>query len=102
VDVERTRDIVHTSLIQEVAELDGVCSNLTEELENMQDELEELRQVEGMLEEDLAMKTKSIQIDEKCMKLRCAAPHLWRHAAAVRLGACPHSVRAGNRIQPWG
>jgi len=91
VDVERTRDIVHTSLIQEVAELDGVCSNLTEELENMQDELEELRQVEGMLEEDLAMKTKSIQIDEKCMKLR----------SMLGDDADPQRVKMMQRGGPW-
>jgi len=57
----------------------------------MQDELEELRQVEGMLEEDLAMKTKSIQIDEKCMKLR----------SMLGDDADPQRVKMMQRGGPW-
>jgi tektin-3 len=69
-DVERTCDIVHQSLVQEVAEIDGVCTALTGELEMAEANLAELRKVEGILEEDFAMKSKSINIDQKCMKLR--------------------------------
>lgn len=69
-DVERTCDIVHQSLVQEVAEIDGVCTALTGELEMAEANLAELRKVEGILEEDFAMKTKSINIDQKCARLR--------------------------------
>jgi len=69
-DIERTCDIVHVSLVQEVAEIDGVCEALTHELELATANLAELRKVEGILEEDYAMKTKSVNIDTKCMKLR--------------------------------
>lgn len=78
-------------MIQEVADLDGVCTNLTEELENLERELAELRQVEGMLEEDLAMKLKSLQLDEKCMKLR----------SMLSDDADPQKVKMMQRGGPW-
>jgi len=69
-DLERTRDVVHDSLVMEVAEMDGVMTAMKEEHDMAVECLEELRNVEAMLEEDYAMKTKSLQIDEKCLKLR--------------------------------
>ena len=69
-DLERTRDVVHDALVVEVAEMDGVMTAMKEEHDMAVECLGELRSVEAMLEEDLAMKTKSLNLDEKCLKLR--------------------------------
>eukprot|EP00039_Didymoeca_costata_P024013 m.8985 g.8985 ORF g.8985 m.8985 type:complete len:511 (-) comp3987_c0_seq1:239-1771(-) len=69
-EVERTRDEVHAALVQEAAEIHGVSDALTLELETAVANYQHLRKLEGILEEDFALKTKSIKIDEKCLKLR--------------------------------
>jgi hypothetical protein len=91
VETERTRDVVHESLVQEVAELDGVCVALSEELSNMETELLELRRVEGVLEEDFAMKSKSVEIDEKCVKLR----------SLLSEDTDPQKIKMMQRGGPW-
>ena len=47
------RDVVHTKLLDEIAEMDGVCTNISQELNVLTEHLTELRRIEGVLEEDL-------------------------------------------------
>ena len=67
---EQTNDLVHESLIQEVADLDNAVSALTEELNISMRNLEELRNLEGSLEEDYAIKKNTLLLETRCSKSR--------------------------------
>ena len=67
---EQTNDHVHESLIQEVADLDNAVSALTEELNISMRNLEELRNLEGLLEEDYTIKKNTLLLETRCSKSR--------------------------------
>ena len=67
---EKTIDHVHEALIQEVAELDASVSALQEELNINVSNLEDLRAMEAMLEEDYGIKKVTVTLESRCCKLR--------------------------------
>jgi hypothetical protein len=69
-DGEQTNDSVHDSLIQEVADLDNAVSALTQELDISIKNLDELRNLEGLLEEDFAIKKNTLLLETRCTKAR--------------------------------
>jgi hypothetical protein len=60
----------HEALIQEVAELDSSVSALQEELNINVANLEDLRSMEAMLEEDFGIKKVTVKLESRCVKLR--------------------------------
>eukprot|EP00039_Didymoeca_costata_P027909 m.19459 g.19459 ORF g.19459 m.19459 type:complete len:503 (-) comp6587_c0_seq2:84-1592(-) len=69
-ETERTIDSVHEALIQEVAELDAATSALQDELNVNLCNLEELKAMEAMLEEDYGIKKVTLNIERRCVKIR--------------------------------
>jgi len=67
---EKTIDHVHEALIQEVAELDASVSALQEELNINVSNLEDLRAMEAMLEEDYGIKKVTVTLESRCCTLR--------------------------------
>lgn len=67
---ERTIDAVHEILIQEASDLNVTVQTLQMEIGTHNANLEELRSMEGMLEEDLAIKQNSLKIENKCTYAR--------------------------------
>ena len=61
---------MHASLIEEVGDLDNAVSALTRELNINMQNLEDLRELEGMLEEDFAIKKNTLMLENRCMKSR--------------------------------
>ena len=68
--MEKTIDHVHEALIQEVAELDNSVSALQQELNINTANLEDLRAMESMLEEDFGIKKVTVNLEARCIKLR--------------------------------
>jgi hypothetical protein len=67
---EQTTDDVHASLIEEVADLDNAVSALTAELNINMQNLDELRHLEGVLEEDFAIKKNTLLLETRCTQAR--------------------------------
>eukprot|EP00040_Diaphanoeca_grandis_P043413 m.267986 g.267986 ORF g.267986 m.267986 type:complete len:498 (+) comp75725_c0_seq1:313-1806(+) len=67
---ERTIDTVHSQLLQEAADLTQTVETLQQEIATHNANLEELRQMEAMLEEDLMIKHNSFKIEKKCTYAR--------------------------------
>ena len=67
---ENTIDTVHEHLIREVAEMDNAVSALQEELNINMSNLEDLKLMEAMLEEDFGIKKVTLQIETRCKKIR--------------------------------
>jgi len=67
---ERTIDQVHNSLIEEVAEMDAAVSALQSELNINMANLEDLKKMEAMLEEDFGIKKVTVAIETRCTKIR--------------------------------
>merc|ERR1719183_2292521 len=69
-ETERTIDQVHEALIQEVAELDQAVSSLQQELNSNLANLEDLKVMDAMLEEDYGIKKVTADIEARCKKIR--------------------------------
>ena len=67
---EATNDEVHMSLLEEVADLDNAVSALTKELNIHIQNLDQLRTLEAMLEEDFAIKKNTVMLENRCAKAR--------------------------------
>jgi len=67
---ERTIDTVHAQLLQEAADLTKTVETLQQEIATHNANLEELRKMESMLEEDLMIKQNSMKIEKKCTYAR--------------------------------
>lgn len=67
---ENTIDTVHEHLIREVAEMDNAVSALQGELNLNMSNLEDLKMMEAMLEEDYGIKKVTLQIESRCKKIR--------------------------------
>jgi len=67
---ENTIDTVHEHLIREVAEMDNAVSALQGELNLNMSNLEDLKAMEAMLEEDFGIKKVTFQIESRCTKIR--------------------------------
>ena len=69
-DPERTIDSVHRSLIKEVAEMDEAVSTLQSELNSNICNLQDLKILESMLEEDYGIKKVTYNLEKRCLKIR--------------------------------
>jgi len=67
---ERTIDRVHDELLQEAKDITSAVDALKAEIDIHNQNLQDLRDMEIMLEEDLAIKTNSRKIEKKCIYLR--------------------------------
>jgi len=69
-DAERTIDSVHRSLIKEVAEMDEAVATLQSELNSNLCNLQDLKILESMLEEDYGIKKVTFNLEKRCKKIR--------------------------------
>ena len=69
-DPERTIDSVHRSLIKEVAEMDEAVATLQSELNSNLCNLQDLKILESMLEEDYGIKKVTFNLEKRCKKIR--------------------------------
>lgn len=67
---EKTIDVVHESLIQEVAEIDAAVSALQLELSTMIENTADLKTMEAVLEEDYGIKKCTVQLEKRCVRVR--------------------------------
>ena len=68
--MELCRDIPQYQLCHEVAEIEGSIKALTEKLRVAENSLESLMRDLARIEEDLAVKTRSLELENKCMETR--------------------------------
>eukprot|EP00040_Diaphanoeca_grandis_P031033 m.184833 g.184833 ORF g.184833 m.184833 type:complete len:533 (-) comp32209_c0_seq1:95-1693(-) len=69
-DAERTIDMAHRRLIEEIAELEGAVRTLTDELDTNERNRIDLGNMVAMLEEDLTIKKNTLSLEERCIKTR--------------------------------
>ena len=69
-NVELCRDIPQYQLCHEVAEIDGSIKALNEKCQVAEAALKSLLQDLGRINEDLGIKTKSLDLDQQCAELR--------------------------------
>lgn len=69
-NVELCRDIPQYHLCYEVGEIDGSIKALIEKLQTAESALESLQRDLARIEEDLAIKTNSLALDNRCMEIR--------------------------------
>ena len=69
-NVELCRDIPQYQLCYEVGEIDGSIKALIEKLQTAESALQNLNEDLARIEDDLAVKTNSLTLDNKCMETR--------------------------------
>eukprot|EP00912_Choanoflagellata_sp_UC4_P001288 UC4_evm3s804 len=90
IGAEQTRDKVHLSLIEEVKDMEAAISALSSALQGNNHTLADLFNAKAMLEEDITIKSNSIRIEEKCIKLRSYFSKLSKSRSfALSLGYLP-------------
>eukprot|EP00050_Salpingoeca_kvevrii_P002037 m.185850 g.185850 ORF g.185850 m.185850 type:complete len:403 (-) comp10522_c0_seq1:250-1458(-) len=69
-NVELVRDSAHTSLLKEVSAIEDTIEQLRSQLSVADASLRSLNRAALQLEEDLAIKTNSLNLENRCMQLR--------------------------------
>lgn len=67
---ERTLDDVHDTLLQEAKDISATVETLQAEIATHNANLADLRDMEVMIEEDIAIKTNSASLEQKCIHMR--------------------------------
>eukprot|EP00116_Pleurobrachia_bachei_P007733 sb/3467995/ len=100
-NVEQTRDFVHGGLMNEINEISSSQEALKNQIACAEETLHRLMKNKERLQQDIAIKKKSIQIDEQqCLRLRKTLNWrgfrpagiwelLWRHSHLVCVGITP-------------
>lgn len=69
-DEERTLDLAHKALIEEVAELEAAVASLMDEVDTNSRNKQDLLNMVGMLEEDQTIKTQTLYLETRCITAR--------------------------------
>jgi hypothetical protein len=69
-NVELVHDAAHIALVNEVSEIERALEQLQQNIDGCKSSIRGLIRAKQLLEEDIAVKTNSINLDNKCMLRR--------------------------------